>query len=222
MLNNILKGIFIAVLFLGCGEDVKITYIGAFFDSYTVGLKYKCGEYQGITGNKGSFVFSNQDECIFSFGENDFKADSKALSDGIVTPFEITNSIEEARLLAKIILSFSKEKGNELFLDRKKLDTLAKLDLKSADDVEEKIKHAQGIKTSLLRTREHLGLCFDDGGNLLHKCPVKFPAESYNTKKPLPLPKICLPGMSANICREAKRKKDIVVASCLPGQNCHR
>jgi hypothetical protein len=72
IIKLILMGL-INTFIIGCGGgsssgDVaeNTAYLN---DSPVIGLNYKCGTNEGITGDNGSFVYSNNDEtCIFTLG----------------------------------------------------------------------------------------------------------------------------------------------------------
>lgn len=86
---SFILGIYIILTFIGCNNDHDSSAVttlkdGYYLDSAVSGIKYKCGEHEGITDKEGRFKFQDNDSCILSISDillKEITADS--LTDGI-------------------------------------------------------------------------------------------------------------------------------------------
>jgi hypothetical protein len=130
-----------ALLFSACGgsgssPDAEIK-TGYFIDAPVSGVDYICGTKEGTTGSSGEFLYPVGSDCIFSLGANNsFEVFSSEIEDdGYVTPYDMTNSSEEAQRLAFVIQNVSSkdENGNLTIIDEVTAE-LDKIDLSTSDD----------------------------------------------------------------------------------------
>ena len=210
----------IILFIISCGGSVKVRQQGVFLDTYVAGFRYQCDDLKGVTNMQGRFVFHEDTEfCYFRLGVNQFVASKLALADRVVTPYEVTKTLDAAVNLARVIQSFAKEQDDVLVLDIATSDRLGRLDLTNANQVASQIKAVGGNLKSIEETKAHLGKNFDlttgnisSGNSKPNKPNPLNPPTDPDTSNPVP----CLPGQT---CDDGPGGS-IAPSDCLPGAVC--
>ncbi len=70
-------------------------------------VPYTCGAQSGRTGRLGQFNYIAGDSCVFTVGAMSFPVASSKIAKGYVTPYDLTNSKEQAWTLMAILDSIS-------------------------------------------------------------------------------------------------------------------
>lgn len=110
--------VFMAVLLFisGCNNnnDVQKVY---FVDALVVGLEYDCESYtKGKTDKNGAFDYVGIGDCEFHLGELSFTASQESMQKGYVTPYDVTETPEEAYVLSAILHYVSFDAHNHMIL----------------------------------------------------------------------------------------------------------
>lgn len=108
--------VFMAVLLFisGCNNNnVQKVY---FVDAFVVGLEYDCGRHHGKTDENGSFNYGGIGDCSFHLGELSFNASQESMQKGYITPYDVTETPEEAHVLSAILHYVSFDAHNRMIL----------------------------------------------------------------------------------------------------------
>ena len=80
-------------------------------------VPYTCGAQSGRTGRLGQFNYIAGDSCVFTVGAMSFPVASSKIAKGYVTPYDLTNTKEQAWTLMAILDSISYGRPNtDLFV----------------------------------------------------------------------------------------------------------
>ena len=146
----------------GAQEPTVVYDVGIFFDAEVAGLAYECTETEGVTDSDGSFEYLPGDDCSFALGENSYEVDTANVTEGVVTPFDLTDTEEEGIELARVIQSVSEEDANGVLVVAQ--DTAKKLDKINLKDPEATQKAIEKIGAKIVKIEDaiaHLKENFD-------------------------------------------------------------
>ena len=147
---------------LASTNPVVVYDVGIFFDAEVAGLAYDCGEAEGVTDENGSFEYLPGEECDFTLGENTYSVETANVAEGVVTPFDLTESSDEGIELARVIQSLSEEDADgTLVLKQDTVSKLEKINLKDANATQKAIEKVGARIVKLEDTIAHLKENFD-------------------------------------------------------------
>lgn len=195
-------------LFSGCGgasssssdgsenpNSSLVTKTGYVYDELVVNMPYQCSSYSGMTGEDGSFQYIEGESCTFALGEMNFAISAEKLTKGYVTPFDMTETKEEAYVLAAILKTASLYSGERMVLMDEYAAKIKNVSLKDGDT---SVKNAFGnslddfMYVPVARAEIELLENVDENGTVIGDHPRTLATSISNDDEENPLDDIAL------------------------------
>ena len=157
--------VWLTLFFISCGSNgvVSQTKRGVLLDAgYVANIRYQCGETVGVSDASGFFSYSlNAENCHFYLGINYVSVGVEALTDSIITPFELAGGLATGLEISRLLQSFGVLNGKVLTIDLSKFDLLQDIDLSNSFNMSTKIAATGAQAVTLQQAKDKLAKYYD-------------------------------------------------------------